>query len=134
MLKATLGSCVGIGFVDEERGLFGLAHCLLPQGQSKMKAKYVNEAVDNLIKEMGLKTENYKKVLVYLSGGANMMDQIARGEEYHVGRLNAEAAKAELKKRGFKIARESTGGEQAHQISIDCMSGLVEMKHISSGA
>lgn len=30
ILKATLGSCVGVAMLWHERGVYGLAHCLLP--------------------------------------------------------------------------------------------------------
>ncbi|WP_175772532.1 hypothetical protein [Paraburkholderia phenazinium] len=30
VLRATLGSCVGIGLLWRERAIYGLAHCLLP--------------------------------------------------------------------------------------------------------
>jgi chemotaxis protein CheD len=37
VLRATLGSCVGIGLLWRERAIYGLAHCLLPEAPDRSR-------------------------------------------------------------------------------------------------
>ena len=37
VLHAILGSCVGIGLLWRNRGLYAMAHCLLPESPSRLR-------------------------------------------------------------------------------------------------
>ena len=50
-LHALLGSCVGIGFLHHDKGMYGLAHCLLskaPKLTNKVGARHVDQAIHSL--------------------------------------------------------------------------------------
>ena len=131
ILKATLGSCVGIAFLDRQSGRYGLAHCLLPDDPAAvltLSAKYVTHAIPALIELMKLKSEDLKRIEVYLAGGGNMMEQLNRRNPRHIGQLNFEMAEKILKKMGIEVAGSLKGGDQACSILVDCESGTVEMK------
>jgi chemotaxis protein CheD len=130
LLKTTLGSCVGIAFVWKLKGIFGLAHCLLPEAyepSSIISAKFVSQAVPSLIALLKVKPENSKEVEVYIAGGANMMSQLARKDVDHIGILNLSAAKKYLVLNGFKFREIDVGGEEGRQMLIDCTSGQVSV-------
>ena len=133
ILKATLGSCVGIAFLWKQKNRFGLAHCLLPEAPSptyQIGARFVSQAIPSLLYMMKLKPADYAQLEVFLAGGGNMMDQLARSNPIHVGIQNAESAKKILNQLGIGITKTSLGGERAHQIVVDCSTGHVEMKTI----
>ena len=130
VLKATLGSCVGIAFYWPEKQMAGLAHCLLPESPlptTQIGAKYVSQAVPSLMALMKIKQENISEILVYIAGGGNMMEQLARSNPRHVGIQNSDAAKAILSKLGFKIKEIEVGGDQGRQILISSESGKVDV-------
>lgn len=134
-LKATLGSCVGIAFLWKEKGLFGLAHCLLPfseGAQTDLGAKYVPQAIDSLVKIMKLEHIDAKKIEVIIAGGGNMLAQLSCHNSNNIGDQNIEAARKFLKSAGFFISHESVGGNEGRQIFIDCDSGIVEIQKIQS--
>jgi chemotaxis protein CheD len=137
ILKATLGSCVGIAFIWPEKGLFALAHCLLPiapENSSELGAKYVTQAIPSLIKLMGAKPENFGAIEVYLTGGANMVESTkGPANPNHIGVQNSETAERLLRQKGFKIKKMEVGGIAAKQITIDCTTGTVEMSEIKDG-
>ena len=52
ILRALLGSCVGVAILWPERNIFGLAHCLLarsPDKEFKVGARYVDQAIYSLL-------------------------------------------------------------------------------------
>ncbi len=129
ILRATLGSCVGIAFVWKEKDLCGLAHCFLPETETEAHlpgGKYVNQAILNLMKVMGIKKENIKEIDVYLAGGGNMMNKLFKLNRSQVGQFNAEAAHKYLAFHGFKIKGEMMGSNTGSRISVDCTSKEVE--------
>lgn len=131
ILKATLGSCVGIAFLDRKSGRYGLAHCLLPDDPKAVRtqsAKYVTHAIPTLIEFMKLQSEDFKKLEVYLAGGGNMMEQLNRRNPGHIGQLNFAMAEKVLSDMGFSVTGSLKGGDQACSILVDCESGTVEMK------
>lgn len=134
ILKATLGSCVGIAFLWKEKGQFGLAHCLLPESPEyslSIGAKYVSQAIPSLMSLMHIKDSDMSTVEVQLAGGSNMNDPSnARVVSPHIGEQNISAAKKILIERGFRIARCESGNSCAMQIEVNCGTGLVEIVKI----
>jgi len=128
ILKATLGSCVGIAFIWRSKGIFGLAHCLLPDAPEVttiIGAKYVSQAVPSLIALLKIKPGDVKEIEVFYAGGGNMMSQLAKRNIDHVGLLNIAAAKRHLSSKGFKFKELDVGGDVGRQIFVDCTSGEV---------
>lgn len=129
LLKATLGSCVGIAFVWKEKDLCGLAHCFLPETETEQHvigAKYVNQAIISLMKIMGIKKADVEKIEVYLAGGGNMMNNLLKSNQSQVGKFNMEAAYKYLDYYGFKVKRSLLGSASGTKILLDCSTGEVE--------
>ncbi|MBS1984477.1 MAG: chemotaxis protein CheD [Bdellovibrionales bacterium] len=137
ILKATLGSCVGIAFYWPERSLSGLAHCLLPaapQSTTEIGAKFVSQAVPSLIALMKITLEDIPSIQVSVVGGGNMMHQLARPNAQHIGEQNVAYAKAELHKRGFQIRLQETGGEVGRQVCLDGATGEITVRVFTRAA
>lgn len=130
VLKATLGSCVGIAFVWKKMDRFGLAHCLLPSSDQNepLGAKFVSQAIPSLMSLMQMSKSDFSSVEVYLAGGGNMMEQLSKRNIHNVGIQNAETAKALLAKLGVKPRWTDLGGEDARQMIVDCESGEVTVR------
>lgn len=136
LLKAILGSCVGIGFLWKERGVYALAHCLLPEAPPNspdQKGKFVSQAVVNLIRKIGAETEKEKKELrAIVAGGGQMMvdEKIYASALGKVGEENLKAAKKYLALHKIRTIAFEPGGDQGSHISIDCTTGDFKISKI----
>lgn len=133
ILKATLGSCVGIAFLWPSKKIYGLAHCLLPSSTvdvNHIGAKYVNQAIQSLIILMKISPQDKDEIFAVIAGGGNMMAQLTRPNIQHVGLQNGEAAQRFLLNNGIKIKHADLGGNEGRQMYLDCSSGNVEIKTI----
>lgn len=131
ILKATLGSCVGIAFIWKDKNLCGLAHCFLPETETDQHiigAKYVNQAILSLMKIMDIRKEDIKKIEVYVAGGGNMMNRLLKSNNSQVGKFNAEAAFKYLDYYGFRIKESSVGSSSGSKIIVDCTTWDVEFQ------
>lgn len=130
ILKATLGSCVGIAIIWKEKNIAGLAHCLLPQSPvplNEIGAKYVNQAVASLKALLKITPENVHEVCVFIAGGGNMMAQLTNKNTDHIGIQNIKAARENLKLSGFAYKELEVGGDEGRQMIVDCDSGTVSI-------
>lgn len=122
LLKAILGSCVGIGIIWKDRKLCGLAHCLLPENPNptfEIGARYVDQAFRSLIAMMKIRQDDLGKVSVVIVGGGNMTGPAAADKSELVGANNFKVALREAKKHGLNITFSDGGGEEGRKICID---------------
>ena len=129
ILKATLGSCIGIAFIWKKKEICGLAHCFLPETETEQYttgAKYVNQAILSLMKLMNIKKEDTRHIEVYLAGAGNMMNQLLKSHNSQIGKNNAEAAHKYLREYGFRIKEENLGANRGSKIRVNCTEGTVE--------
>lgn len=129
VLKATLGSCVGIVFIWREKNLYGLAHCFLPETDeisNEISARYVNHGIISLMTLMKIKKEDTASIDVYIAGGGNMMNQLMKSNRAQIGKHNADSTAKWLAHHGFKIKRSDLGHDCGVKIYVDCTTGEVE--------
>lgn len=134
-----LGSCVGIVLYDKEARVGGMAHPMLPNIASASAAsrnnlgKFVDTAIDELIKEMlkqGAKKEN---IIAKLSGGANMFPEITTAGSLQIGMRNIESAGDKLKILGISVIAEDTGGTFGRTITLDTINGKLKIRTAMQG-
>lgn len=134
ILKATLGSCIGLAFLWPERGCYGMAHCLLPESPEHPAphgARYVDQAITSLLRQMHVEPEHYARIEAHVAGGGNMMQRAQpSGRPPHIGQLNSNAAMRHLARHGIMVRSADVGGTQARQISLDCASACVSVIHV----
>jgi chemotaxis protein CheD len=132
-LHALLGSCIGIGFLWPGKGVFGLAHCLLSQSPKltdEIGARHVDQAVQSLVRLMGIEPADQRSLQVILAGGGNMTMADSTPDARLVGSINATFARKHLKHSGFRIMHQDLGGSMARRVSIDCTTGEFIIKQI----
>lgn len=129
LLKACLGSCMGIAFVWREKNLYGLAHCFLPEGEDEtamISARYVNQGIVSLMSLMKIKKEDIPHIEVYLAGAGNMMNQLIKSNKAQIGKHNADSTAKWLAHYGFKVKRSDIGLDRGVKIHVNCTTGEVE--------
>lgn len=142
-LSTILGSCIGIALLWPKRGIYGLAHCLLPKSPKTKnntvedisnkygkvyKGRYVDQAIDSLISAMSI--TNYRDIRAVVAGGANMTQPNCEHPERLVGSLNTATALAGLRERKIVIVHENTGGQTGRRMTIDCGTGYCNVSLI----
>lgn len=141
VLRATLGSCVGIGLLWRERAVYGLAHCLLPHAShpelagsadaATSSAKFVVDAVPALLAAMHATLAPRDALEAVLAGGANMMHHVPTPRHGLIGEQNVQAAQRLLASLGLRVVHADVGGECGRQLSIDCAQHTYAVKRIA---
>ena len=122
LLKAILGSCVGIGVIWKDKGVCGLAHCLLPESPTptfEIGARFVDQAIRSLIAMMKIRSDDLNAVSVVIVGGGNMTSPGVADSSDLVGANNFRAALNEAKRHHLKVVFSEGGGEEGRKIFID---------------
>jgi chemotaxis protein CheD len=128
-LIANLGSCVGIALLWKQRGLYGLAHCLLPRPMGERVAaheitgRFVTQAVPSLLALMRIRPAERREVSAVLVGGGNMTAPPGTAEKNLIGFQNAETAAMLLREHKLEIVFQETGGEAGRRIRVFCQTG-----------
>ncbi len=128
-----LGSCVAVVLYDEETGVGGLAHVMLPTAGSadgESPGKFADTAVAAMVREMEDRGADVEDMYAKLAGGSEMFEftGIAQG----VGQRNVEAAREALEAKGIPIEAEDVGGEHGRSVRLDGETGDVELKTADS--
>jgi chemotaxis protein CheD len=134
VLRATLGSCVGIALMWRERGIYGLAHCLLPDAQDRPErvgAKYVTQAIPSLLTLMQVQRASHHALEAVLAGGANMVHYVRRPTHAPIGEQNVRTAQQLLERLGVRVVHTDVGGECGRQLLIDCHEHAFVVKKIA---
>lgn len=142
-LHTILGSCIGIALLWPNHGVYGLAHCLLPQTPQGIKTvkstkkkqkgqvydgRYVDQAIDSLLRAMNI--THFRDIRAVVAGGANMTQPNCKEPAKLVGSLNTANAVSELNERGILIVHKDTGGESGRKMTIHCATGLYDVESI----
>lgn len=124
-----LGSCVGIALYYE--GMGGLAHAMLPKanGDRTNPAKFVDSAIEEMLKKIIEQGANKNLVLAKIAGGASMFS-CEGGKGFKIGEKNVLAAKETLKKEGIRIVAEDTGSNYGRSLEFDVDTGKLMIKSV----
>ncbi len=123
LLKACLGTCVGVALFDTQAGVGGLIHLLLPEPISLESTfqpeKYASNGlplfIDALIKA-GASRQNLQ---AWIAGGALVGPISQRDLDLDIGGRTAEVARNILIDAGIAIEHMETGGFFACTLSLD---------------
>jgi len=89
--------------------------------------KYVDVAIEKMLKGLGAKGSNRADLVAKLIGGANMFPSFILGTN-DIGKENVLSAKDKLKKEGIRIVGECVGGSQGRSVEFSPTTGVVTVK------
>jgi chemotaxis protein CheD len=125
-----LGSCVAIVILDPATRTVGMAHVALPESKvhparaEKLPGYFADTAIPVLIdkmKEMGA-TGSLQKMIIKLTGGANVMD---KNNTFNIGKRNVLAIKKELWRHRMGARAEDVGGTLSRTVTVNTEDGKV---------
>lgn len=131
-----LGSCVAIVLHDPVSRVGGLAHVLLPcatMGRGTgSRAKYADTAVPLLLEALaalGARAGIAAKIV----GGASMFTALVPAGGVTMGQRNVDATLRALERAGVPVVGQDTGGEHGRSVSLDVLTGRVDVRSLKRG-
>lgn len=120
-----LGSCVAVCLWDEQRGVGGMNHFMLPMvaGFSASSARFGNVAMEELVIRLVEAGARLPYLRARVFGGACMFKQMQAPT--HLGAKNAEVALDFLSLRGIQVVQADTGGNRGRKLIFDTDRGTV---------
>lgn len=126
-----LGSCIAACIWDEESGVGGLLHFLLPdssinpQRASRQPATFADTGLPLLLNRAYALGLSKPRCRVRLVGGAELNGQADEPGALRMGRRNVLAARSILWRHGFLIQSEATGGAVPRTVTLSLTDGRV---------
>lgn len=123
-----LGSCIGLSLYDRIAKVGGVAHIMLPEGNTgnpDKNCKFANRAVPALLKEMLRNNAKKERIVAKIAGGASMFTAM---DTLKIGERNTAVVKDELKKAGIMLVAEDTGKRCARTVTLDTCTGKFNVK------
>lgn len=125
-----LGSCVGVCLYDEQTGIGGLLHALLPYSKkTKMvdSARYVDTGVKRLYQEVCRRGGMPARMKAKVVGGARMFEFKSRDDAGDIGTANVRQVHIELQALGIPVVCEVTGGDVGRTIHFTPGTGSIRI-------
>jgi len=128
-IRTVLGSCVGIALFDRASRTGGMAHVILPDSKegSGDPGKFADTAVDLLVTEIIKAGAVRGSIAAKIAGGARMFGPAVNSG---LGERNVNAVKTHLRRHLIPILAEDCGGEKGRKITLDPVSGALEVQII----
>ncbi len=129
-LTTILGSCVSVCLWDEEEGVGGMNHFMLPQetangGKSARFGTYAMEELLNKVLGAGARRN---RLHARVFGGACMFEQMRSTS--HLGQKNVELALDFLSHRGIEVIEANVGGERGRKLRFHADQGTAWLSFI----
>jgi chemotaxis protein CheD len=132
-----LGSCVAVIIYDEEMGIGGMAHIMLPDGKMNSTKshpyRFPDTAIPKLLTDLLDKGAKREKLKAKLVGGSNMFSVLASREAQEIGKRNVEACREVIADLGIPIIAEDVGGDYGRTVFFCPLSGKVVIRSFKAG-
>lgn len=127
VIATVLGSCVAVCLYDAAKGIGGMNHILLPEGDpsDNRRTLFGAHSMEVLINEL-MKVGAVRATLrAKVFGGARMIDTLGRA-----GQMNGDFAERYLQSEGITIESRSLGGTLARRVEFWPATGRARMRFI----
>ena len=126
-IKTLLGSCVAVTLWHPLDHIVAMTHIVLPSSQGKKGPRYASNAIPELTRVV--KSHGYKPLEFEtgLFGGGYMFNSGETGG-VDIGDQNVKASRELLTQAGFQLNQLDVLGTVYRHITIDRLTGLVELK------
>ena len=117
VLKAVLGSCVGVVLFDRAEGVGCMAHIMLPHGRDEGRpGKYADRFLSPLLSR--IRGRGGRLVEAFIVGGSNMFPDLQPFGKNHIGEANSLEVKRQLRQAGIPVRGEDLGGTKGRTVEF----------------
>lgn len=130
-----LGSCVGVAVYDPQAKVAGLLHAVLPErlnGSEPASPKYVDSGLMGLIGQVEKEGADRRRLIVWLTGGANMLSAPGFKQTLNIGERNVAAALAGLAALNLRLRAQEVGGHVGRTVRLYVATGRFTMRALGS--
>lgn len=130
-----LGSCIGVALHDEERGVAGLVHVMLPVAEEVADgnaAKFADAGTELLIEEVITAGAEPASVRAKIAGGSDMLDFSEDGDG--IGERNAQVVRDTLAAHDVPVVAADVGGDHGRSLRLEPDTGDLVVKSANHGA
>lgn len=123
-----LGSCLGVGLYDEEAGIAGLAHVMLPTAPEEPpnEAKFADTGVTAVLRTMCREGASPEGTTAKLAGASAMFEFDSQDEP--IGERNVAVARATLDAADIPVVATDVGGGSGRSLRFDGTTGSLVVK------
>jgi len=128
-----LGSCLGIGMCDPSVRIAGLLHAVLPEGQNgteKNPSRYVDSGIQGLYDEMMKSGAAASRMIIWVTGGANMLVTGEFSKAFDIGNRNIEVARRMFEELRLPLAAIDVGGHLGRTVRLYVGTGKMTVRVI----
>jgi len=126
LVTYALGSCIGLAIYDPVAVVGGLLHFMLPdstQFPGKVLGnpyRFADTGIPLLLDRVCKQGASRRRLMVYMAGGAQMLDSEG---VFEIGKRNCLAARRLLWKHGLLLTGEAVGGLDFRTVSLELATG-----------
>jgi putative nucleotidyltransferase with HDIG domain len=132
VLQAYLGTCVGVALFDEETGVGGLSHLLLPEpislSSSFQPEKYASTGFPIFLRALYDEGASRKHLKAFIAGGALVGPLFSNDLRLDIGGRTVETVMNFLKEEDITIEQSETGGFFTCCLSLDLTTWQCDIK------
>lgn len=135
-----LGSCLGVVLCDENLGLCGMAHIMLPDS-TKLKwgdgeenrRKFADTCLEDMYEELLSRGANPAGMYSKIAGGAKMFAYNSQNEALNIGQQNVDAVREFLYTHNIPIRAEHVGEHYGRTIVFCPEDGSLKIRVVGKG-
>jgi chemotaxis protein CheD len=131
LVTHALGSCIAVLIYDPVAGVAGLLHFMLPESSLdcekavRLPCLFADTGIPLLLQSACQLGAAKSRMLVVATGGAQMLDPAGT---FNVGQRNLVAMRDLFGSAGIVIHKEEIGGTSSRTVSIDVVSGRIQIR------
>jgi chemotaxis protein CheD len=128
-----LGSCLGIGMYDPITRTAGLLHAVLPErldGTEKFSSRYVDSGVCGLHDEMLRAGALTSRLVIWVTGGANMLLSSEFSKAFDIGNRNIDIARRIFGSLHLPLPSVDVGGHLGRTVRLYVGQGRMTVRMI----
>lgn len=131
VISTILGSCVSIVMYAPRIRMGGMCHAVLPDSRGERGAKFVNQAIAEMLGKFDRMKIARDEIVTRVFGGAEMLPIINKkmaASTLAIGHLNVAAALEEVEREGLTLTASDVGGYQGRKIIFYAHTGEIFLK------
>jgi chemotaxis protein CheD len=131
IVTTVLGSCISVTLFNKRLAVGALCHALMPLSHGCPEIKYVDYAIEVMVRHLRHKGVGRGEIQAKLFGGSDMFTgAVAGARQGSVGQQNVTAALAALDRAGIPIAAWDVRGTNGRKILFHTHTGEIYLKRL----